>query len=126
VCESSSGYFWSFIIYRGKDTVFQTAFISGNTNKTAAIVLSHVEPFLKKGYTLWVDNFYNSPAVAEELKSLNTDRVGTLHLNRKDVPKIVKAKRLKKGELIAQHSGPVSVLKWSDKKEETVISTYHG
>ena len=35
LCESSSGYLWSFIIYTGKDTVFQTAFISGDTNKTA-------------------------------------------------------------------------------------------
>jgi hypothetical protein len=57
---------------------------------------------------------------------LSTDCVGTLRLNRKEVPKIVKEKKLKKGELIAQHSGPVSVVKWSDKKEVTVISTYTG
>jgi len=38
----------------------------------------------------------------------------------------VKEKKLKKGELVAQHSGPVSVLKWKDKKEVTMISTYHG
>ena len=31
-----------------------------------------------------------------------------------------------KGELVAQHSEPVSVLKWKDKKEVTMISTYHG
>ena len=53
-------------------TLFQTAFISGDTDKTAAIVLSFVEPFLKKGYTLWVENFYNSPALAQKLKSLKT------------------------------------------------------
>jgi len=37
----------------------------------------------------------------------------------------VKEKKLKKGELVAQHSGPVSVLKWRQKKV-TMISTYHG
>ena len=68
LCESSSGYLWSFIIYTGKDTVFQTAFISGDTNKTAAIVLSLVEPLLEKGRMLWMDNFYNSPALAQRLK----------------------------------------------------------
>jgi hypothetical protein len=72
-----------------------------------------------------VDNFYNSPALAQKLKSLNTDCVGTLRLNREDVPKTVKEKRLTKGELIAQHSGPMSVLKWRDKTELTVIPTYH-
>jgi len=71
LCESSSGYLWSFIIFTGKDTVFQTTFVSGDTNKTA-IVLSLVEPLLKKGRTLWVDYFYNSPSLAQKLKSLKT------------------------------------------------------
>ena len=56
---------------------------------------------------------------------MKTDCVGTLRLSRKDVPQRVKEKNLKKGELVAQHSGPVSVLKWKDKKDVT-ISTYHG
>ena len=112
---------WSLIIYTGKDTLFQTAFISGDTNKIAAIVLSLVEPLLEKGHTLWMDNFYNSPSLALRLKSLKTDCVGTLHLSRKDVPQRVKEKKVKKGELVAQRSGLVSVLKWKDKKEVTMI-----
>jgi len=107
LCESSSGYLWSFIIYTGKDT-----------NRTAAIVLSLVEPLLEKGRTLWIDNFYNLLALSQRLKSLKTDCVGTLNPSRKDVPQIVKEKKLKKGELVAEHSGPVSVLKWKDKKEK--------
>jgi len=73
-----------------------------------------------------MDNFYNLPALAQRLKILKTDCVGTLRLSRKDVPQGVKEKKLKKGELVAQHSGPVSVLKWKDKKDVTMISTYHG
>jgi len=38
----------------------------------------------------------------------------------------VKEKKPRKGELVAQHSGPVSVLNWKDKKEVTMISMYHG
>ena len=116
----------AFIFYTGKDTVFQIAFISGDTNKTAAIVLSLVEPLLNKGRTLWMDSFYNSPALAQKLKSLKTDCVGTLRLSRKDIPQKVKDTKLRKGELVAEHSGPVSVLKWKDKKDVTMISTYHG
>jgi hypothetical protein len=126
LCESSLWYLWSFIIYTGKDTVFQTADISGTTKSIAEIVLSLVEPLLKKGHTLWMDNFYDSPARAQRLKSLNTDCVGTLHLNRKGVPKTVREKKLKKGEMVAQHSSPVSVLKWRDRKDVTMISRYHG
>ena len=76
--------------------MFQTAFISGDTNKTATIVLSLVEPLLKKGHTLWMDNFYNSPALAQRLKSMKTDCVGTLCLSRKDVPQRVKEMKLRK------------------------------
>jgi len=85
-----------------------------------------LEPLLKKGRTLWMDNFHNSPALDHRLKSLKTDCVGTLRLSGKDVPQTVKDKKLKKGELVAQHSGPVSVLKWKDKKEVSMISTYRG
>ena len=56
-----------------------------------------------------MDNFYNSPALSQRLKTLKTDCVGTLCLSRKDVPQRVKEIKLKKGELVAQHSGPVSV-----------------
>jgi len=73
-----------------------------------------------------MDNFYNSPALAQRLKILKTDCVGTLRLSRKDIPPRVKEKKLKKGEFVAQHSGPMSVLKWNDKKDMTMISTYHG
>ena len=81
--------------------MFQTVFISGDTNKTATIVLSLVEPLLKKGCMLWMDNLYSLPALAERLKSLKTDCVRTLRLSKKDVPQTVKEKKLKKGELVA-------------------------
>ena len=57
---------------------------------------------------------------------MKTDCVGTLRLSRKDIPQRVKEKKLKKRELVAQHSGLVSVLKWKNKKEMTMNSTYHG
>jgi hypothetical protein len=73
-----------------------------------------------------MDNFYNSPSLAQRLKSLKIDCVGIQGLSRKNVLQKVKDKKLKKGEIVAQNSGPVSVLKWKDKKEVTMISTYHG
>jgi hypothetical protein len=46
-----------------------------------------------------------------------------MKINRKDVPKKVKEKRLQKGEVIVQQDGPVCVLKWSDKRNLTMISS---
>ena len=74
-----------------------------------------------------MDNFYNSPDLAKLLKvSYGTDCVGTLRINRKNVPQKLKDTQLKKGEVVGQHCGPVSVVKWKDKKVITMISTFHG
>jgi hypothetical protein len=72
-----------------------------------------------------VDNFYSVPALAKKT-GIYENCVGTLCISREDVTKIEKEKKLWKVEIIAQHSGSVSVLKWSDKKNVTKVSTYHG
>jgi hypothetical protein len=46
------------------------------------------------------------------LKHKGTDCVGTLKINRKSVPEVIKNAKLIQGEIIAQHSGPVIVMKW--------------
>lgn len=125
LCESSSGYLWSLLVYTGKGTSFQSSLITSEMNKSAAIVLHLVEPLLGNGHTLWLDNFFNSPFLARLLKHKGTDCVGTLKINRKGVPRAVKDAKLKKGELIAQHSGSVTVMKWHDKRNVVMISTYH-
>jgi hypothetical protein len=84
-------------VYTGKDTKLDSPLITADTSKTTAIVLKLVEPLLKQGQTVWMDNFYNSPSLARTLKTThNTDCVGTLKLNRKDVPPKVKNTKLKK------------------------------
>jgi hypothetical protein len=97
--------------------------ITADANKTTAIIPKLVDRLLKQDQTMWID-FCNSPHVARTLKTgQKTDCVGTLKLNQKNVPKKVKDVKLKKGEIIAQHCGSVSVTKWSDRKVITMILT---
>jgi hypothetical protein len=67
LCESSSGYLWSFIIYTDK-TLCSKQLTFQTPKQKRQKLLSLVEPF------------YNSPALAQRLKSLNTDCVGSLRL----------------------------------------------
>ncbi|KAG8238502.1 hypothetical protein J437_LFUL017800 [Ladona fulva] len=48
-------------------------------------------------------------------------------IKHKSIPSMrrMKEKQLKKGEVFDKHSGPISVLKWSDKKIVSMISMYH-
>jgi hypothetical protein len=84
-------YLWSFLVYTGKDTELDSPLIIADTNKPRAIVLKLVEPLLKQVQIVWMDNFYNSPSLARTLKiTHNTDCVGSLNLNCKNVPPKVK------------------------------------
>ena len=127
LCETRTGYLWCFLVYTGKITVLQSSLITPDTPKTASIVLELLEPLCVHGLTLWIDNFFSSPELARKLTiEHSTDCVGTLRLNRKNVPKEVKYKKLEQGEIIARHSGPDTVLKWRDKRNATMVSTYHS
>jgi hypothetical protein len=97
LCDAITGYLWSFLVYAGKDTELNSPLITADTNKTTATVLKLVEPPLKQGLIVWMDNFYKSPCLAKILKTIHkTDCVGTLELNRKNVPKKLKDTKLKK------------------------------
>ena len=68
--------------------VLQLSLITPDTPKTAAVVLELLEPLFGRGHMLWIDNFFSSPELARKLKiKCSTDCVGTLKLNRKNVPK---------------------------------------
>jgi len=45
---------------------------------------------------------------------------------KQNVPEVVKDKKLEKGESMARDSGAVTVLKWRNKINVTMVSTYHS
>ncbi|XP_039752296.1 piggyBac transposable element-derived protein 4-like [Pararge aegeria] len=121
LCESSTVYLWSFLVYTGKLDAVQ-----GGITKSTAIVLKLIRPLLNKGYRLFMDNWFNSPLLARICKRNGTDCVGTLLSSRVDVPRLVTHAPLKQGQLVARHSGDVYVLSWLDKKRVNMILTCHG
>jgi hypothetical protein len=125
LCESNTGYLWKFIVYSGSETDIETTLDYGERNKMSSIVSKLIEDLLGKGYTLWMETYYNSPNRAAFLKRQGTNVAGTLRLNRKNVPSAIKNAKLKKGEIITQHSEDVIVMKWKDKEEVSFISRFH-
>jgi len=60
-------------------------------------VLELTESVIGHGHMLWINNFFIVAELARKLKiKHSTDCVGTLKLNRKNVPKEVKDKKLEK------------------------------
>ncbi|KAG8232015.1 hypothetical protein J437_LFUL011956 [Ladona fulva] len=84
------------------------------------VVLELIDGLLHEGRTLYVDNFYTSVPLAEDLLGKKTYVCGTLRRN----PKEVCAKNIKKGEILAKENEKgVKVIKWQDKRPVIMINT---
>lgn len=138
LCESQTGYLWKFSIYAGKDSHSAEVLDSqpgGSTEAeapqgvTAKIVYDLASGLFNKGYTIVMDNFYNSPLLARCLKLNGMDCYGTLRLNRDSVPESLKSTKktsLKTGNIIHSNSGDVCVIVWKDVGLVNMLSTYHS
>lgn len=92
VCSDSvTGYIYTFDVYCGANASEQP-----HANGLAyGIVLKLIEPCLDKGYTVYMDNFYSSPVLFKDLLAKNTTCTGTLRVNRKHFPEMLKSSSLK-------------------------------
>ncbi|GBP53837.1 PiggyBac transposable element-derived protein 4 [Eumeta japonica] len=64
--------------------------LTEKTTQLNYIVLNLLEDLENKGYCVTMDNFYNSPALAQYLKCRGFDCLGTVRLTRKNIQKDVK------------------------------------
>ncbi len=116
VCEASSGYCLGFDIYHGTTECIE--FVAAletvdsgyyhNVGLTTKVVMGMLAftGLLSKGHHVYMENYYNSPELFDELNLLDTYACGTVRINRKEVPKAVgKAKKLKQGDGIYRRKG---------------------
>jgi len=71
-----------------------------------------------------MDNWYSSPALFRQLRQRDTDAVGTVRLSRSRMPPDLKPK-IPRGTITARYSENLMALKWHDKREITMLSTFH-
>ena len=115
VTESNTGYVLDFSIYSGvfstlRDTVFQL-----------------VDRFRDKGYHLFMDNYYNSVALAQELYDAGIHCSRTLRLVR-GAPTVLKQvgqnpRLLPKGETMWRRKKDVFCILWNDVRLVSMITT---
>ncbi|KAF9416069.1 hypothetical protein HW555_006481 [Spodoptera exigua] len=74
-----------------------------------------------------LSNYVNKVNLAQKLLTLKTYCSGTLRVNRKNNPKEVLERELKRGESIAKlNNSGICVLKWQDRRDVLMISSQHG
>lgn len=82
LCESNTGYALKFLIYTGKNTCDRNSPFT----VTEQICLEMVKDYKNQGYTLYMNNYYTSPQLFQELKRKGIGACGTVKANRKFMP----------------------------------------
>ena len=121
LCESGAGmcgYTWNFKVYSAQDK-------DKSIPASSKVVLDLAKDLLELGYTMYLDNWYSSPNLYYELLQKQTYAVGTVRLNRKNMPKQFPGRKLGKGECTSRNANGLMALIWKDKKEVKMLSTKH-
>jgi len=90
----------------------------------AHVVLKLVEPCFGRGYNVTMDNFFTSAELATKLVEKRTSLVGTVRLNRKEIPASFK---LATHDSVFYSSESLNLVKYQAKPKKTVVvlSTLH-
>ena len=80
----------------------------------------------QKGYVVVTDNFYSSPALFHELVERGFGAVGTALKDRRGIPLAICTTQLQCGELTSSVDDGILFLKWKDKRDVVMLSTYHN
>ncbi|XP_055006442.1 piggyBac transposable element-derived protein 4-like [Boleophthalmus pectinirostris] len=123
LADSTTGYTWNFSIYSGKSD-------SRSKHGLGYSSVMDLLPFdqLGSGYTLYVDNFYTSPALFLELKEKNMGACGTIRKHLPGFPTTTVndlPKKARRGDVRWLRKDSLLFVKWMDKREVAMCSSVH-
>nr|XP_033331394.1 piggyBac transposable element-derived protein 4-like [Megalopta genalis]XP_033331633.1 piggyBac transposable element-derived protein 4-like [Megalopta genalis]XP_033332067.1 piggyBac transposable element-derived protein 4-like [Megalopta genalis] len=124
LAESETGYIYNLKLYDGRISNEGQS----RLGKSGSIVMNLSRNLLNEGRTIYLDNWYTSPALYEELHKYKTHACGTVRMNRRGLPcdeKIKKIKSLNKGELTVRYNKFMTFSAWKDKRVVALLSTVH-
>ena len=122
LADSVSGYTWGWKLYTGKE-----ADGDGGQGLADRVVLDLVndQRLEGKAFLVYTDNIYSSPALFRDLTERGFGACGTVRKDRRGIPTSIRHTGQKKGEVVSSVDDDVLSLKWHDKRDVTMLSTFH-
>ena len=122
LCDSN-GYTYDMSVYLGKDRQRATQHLTA-THATVTNLTRGVEGF---GHKLYMDNFFSSPDLFDDLAQKKIYCCGTVRLHRRGMPKDLKPKtlRLKRGDIRMRTRGELTAVVWRDKRDVCLLTNIH-
>uniref|UniRef100_A0A0L8HTK5 PiggyBac transposable element-derived protein domain-containing protein n=1 Tax=Octopus bimaculoides TaxID=37653 RepID=A0A0L8HTK5_OCTBM len=126
VCQSTGracGYTWNYKIYSGQSRLA----LPVSTLASIDVVLSLNENLFDKGYNIYMDNWFPSPDLFQQLKARRTNACETVRAHRKNIPPDLHKIKLRKGATTYQctDSGILALVRRA-KKNVCMLSTMHS
>ena len=124
LADSSNGYTVNFNVHIGKEAG-QTVSANGLGYD---VVMKLIRPFVNQGYHLFVDNFYTSVTLFNDLYNPGVLATGTIMETRRDFPASLKnskdwAKGRERRSMQWERVSPCLALQWIDNKVISVLTT---
>ena len=122
LAEAKSGYTREWVLYTGKEEGQKEVGLAHQV----VLRLLNDERLQNKGYVVVMDSFYSSPQLFKDLIARGFGACGTVRRDRKGLPHRVRDSKLQKGDVASSVDDSVLTLKWRDKRDVLMLSTYHG
>ncbi len=110
-------------IYLGRDRQRTAQHLSA----THATVSKLTEKIQGRGHKLYMDNYFSSPDLFDDLATKQIYCCGTVRPNRKGMPQDLDPKRmtLKRGDLQVRTRGDLTTILWRDKRDVRILTNIH-
>ena len=123
LAESSTGFCLNVMTYTGK-----YSFPRQDQPLSTQVVLDLLRGYENQGHVVYMDNFYSSPDLFQELQQKGIGACGTVRSNRKNMPPDFRPDklRLKRGDdPLFMRSDDLVAIAWHDVKRVTCLTTVH-
>ena len=107
-------------VYLGRDSHSAT----DNMTATHATVRHFTSKVEGLGHKIFMDNFFSSPRLYDDLDRRKINSCGTVWPNRRDMPSDFGPKqlKLKRGDLRVRNTGGLTALVWKDRREVYMLT----
>ena len=99
--------------------------LTGDKGYPHAVVLALLEGLEGRGHHVFMDNYYSSPNLFQDLRDLGFGACGTVRVNRRGLPAAMKATLAKGDTTSALIDETMMALKWMDKRPVCMLTTIH-